>query len=91
MARIYQDSHQKSRSKFKTPANSSYFLQSSVSELEVGNFSEVPGEEFRDLIQAIANNSDPEALPALVFNTSNVNRLPSEKPVDCQQALNLRT
>ena len=43
-----------------------------MSESEVSIFSDVPGEKFRDLIRAIADNSDLEALPALVFNTSRV-------------------
>ena len=41
------------------------------------------------MIRAIADNSDLEALPALVFNTSRVVMLPSEKAVDRQQALTL--
>ena len=74
MARIYLDSPQKLRGKLKPLANSSCFLQSSVSESEVSIFPDVRGEKFRDLIRAIADNSDLEALPALVFNTSRVVR-----------------
>ena len=89
---VYPDSPSKDRGESKPPANFlSLCLQSSDSDSEVSIFSEAPGEKFRDLIKAIADNSDLTALPALVFGTSRVVRLPSEKAVDRQQSLTLST
>ena len=89
---VYPDSPSKDRGESQPPANSlSLCLQSSDSDSEVSIFSEAPGEKFRDLIKAIADNSDLTALPALVFGTSRVVRLPSEKAVDRQQSLTLST
>ena len=86
------DSPSKSRGKLQPVANSlSICLQSSISDSEVSVYSEAPGEKFRDLISAIANFSGLSALPALVFGTSRVVRLPSEKAIDRQQSLTLST
>ena len=66
-------------------------LQDSLSGTELSVFSDGPGDKFRDLIAHIAKYSEVEALPALVFPTSRVVRLPSEKASDQQQALTLST
>ena len=66
-------------------------LQDSFSGTEISVFSDGPGDKFRDLIANIAKYSEVKALPALVFHTSRVVRLPSEKASDEQQALTLST
>ena len=66
-------------------------LQLTHDESELSIFSEDQGDKFRTLIQTIASHSSLSALPAIVFDTSRVVRLPSEKASDPKQSLTLST
>ena len=65
---------------------------STESDISVTILDDAPGEsKFWEIIQTIADFSSVEALPALVFATNRVVRLPSEKAEDRQQSLTLST
>ena len=69
-----------------------YLQDSDESDLCVTILDDAPGEsKFREIIQTISEFSSVEALPALVFATNRVVRLPSEKATDRQQSLTLST
>ena len=69
-----------------------YLQDSDESDFSVTILDDAPGEsKFREIIQTIADYSSVDALPALVFATNRVVRLPSEKATDRQQSLTLST
>ena len=69
-----------------------YLQDSAESDVSVTILDDTPGEsKFREIIQTIADYSSVDALPALVFATNRVVRLPSEKASDRQQSLTLST
>jgi hypothetical protein len=67
-------------------------LQDAQSDTFVTILTEPLGElKYREIIQTIADFSAAEALPALVFNSNRVVRLPSEKAIERQHSLTLST
>ena len=72
--------------------NSWSLLQDTQSDVCVTLFDDAPSEnKFREIIQTIADYSAVRALPALVFSTNRVVRLPSEKAAARQHSLTLST